>query len=58
MIYKVLEDSLGVPKVHWSGTFGNQYTVMVMDCLGKNIEDQLSFCKRKFTLKTVLLIAD
>jgi hypothetical protein len=54
----VLEDNLGVPQVYWSGQFNNQYTVMVMDCLGKSIEDQLSFCKRKFTLKTVLLIAD
>jgi serine/threonine protein kinase len=48
---------VGIPNVHWSGNEGD-FNVMVMDLLGPSLEDLFSFSKRKFTLKTVLLIAD
>jgi serine/threonine protein kinase len=56
-LYKILHDGVGIPKVHWFGVEGD-YSVMVMDLLGPSLEDLFAYCKRKFTLKTVLMLAD
>lgn len=48
---------MGVPNVRWFGTEGD-YNVMVIDLLGKSLEDLFNDCTRKLSLKTVLMLAE
>lgn len=58
-VYKLLLAGPGaaVPKIRWYGT-ENEHNIMVMDLLGPSLEDLFNFCDRKFSLKTVLMLAD
>ena len=56
-VYKALAGGVGIPFVRWFGVEG-EYSCMVIDLLGPSLEDLFNYCGRKFSLKTVLLLAD
>jgi casein kinase 1 delta/casein kinase I family protein HRR25 len=55
--YNALNGSVGIPRVRWFGDECDFYA-LIIDALGPSLEDLLNYCDRKFSLKTVLLIAD
>jgi len=52
-----LQGGVGIPNIHWCGSQGN-YNIMVIDLLGPSLEDLFNHCKRKFSIKTVVMQAD
>ncbi|KAG5928141.1 hypothetical protein E4U42_001201 [Claviceps africana] len=55
--YASLSGSVGIPRMLW---YGNEceFQVLVQELLGPTLEDVFNYCYRRFSLKTVLLIAD
>lgn len=56
-LYKILQGGVGIPSIRWFGQ-EREYNVLVMDILGPSLEDLFNFCSRRFTMKTVLMLAD
>ncbi|KAH0935744.1 hypothetical protein HID58_012861, partial [Brassica napus] len=56
-LYRVLEGGSGIPRIKWFGVDGTE-NALVMDLLGPSLEDLFVYCGRKFSPKTVLLLAD
>lgn len=57
-IYRTLQNIVGIPFIHWDGTQGDKFNVMVVDLLGKTLEECLNESGRRLSLKTVLMLAD
>ncbi|KAG4108080.1 kinase-like protein [Neocallimastix lanati (nom. inval.)] len=54
--YKILAGTVGVPKSYYFGQQG-KYNILCMDLLGPSLEDMFDLCKRKFSVKTVCMVA-
>ncbi|XP_078428193.1 casein kinase 1-like protein 3 [Wolffia australiana] len=56
-LYKALQGEVGIANIRWCGQSGED-KVLVLDLLGPSLEDLFVYCGRKFSLKTVLMLAD
>ncbi|KAG0669799.1 serine/threonine protein kinase [Maudiozyma exigua] len=55
-VYRYLSGGVGLPFIRWFGREG-EYNAMVIDLLGPSLEDLFNYCYRKFSFKTVIMLA-
>ncbi|KAH9015682.1 CK1/CK1/CK1-D protein kinase [Lactarius hengduanensis] len=56
-VYQKLSGGIGIPRTRWFGTEGG-FDILALDRLGQSLEDLFVSCYVKFTVQTVLLLAD
>lgn len=56
-VYQSLAGAQGFAQARWYGAEGD-FRVLVLDLLGPNLQQLLAFCGGRFSLKTVLMLAD
>ncbi|KAG0239795.1 casein kinase I [Mortierella sp. GBA43] len=54
--YKILSGSTGIPNAYYFGQEG-LHNILCIDLLGPSLEDLFDMCGRKFTIKTVVMLA-
>ena len=57
-VYRHLEGGPGIPQTFWFGMHEPLYNVLVMELLGPSLQDLFLYCKRRFSLKTVLILIE
>eukprot|EP00928_Gymnodinium_smaydae_P015721 TRINITY_DN15820_c0_g2_i1.p1 TRINITY_DN15820_c0_g2~~TRINITY_DN15820_c0_g2_i1.p1 ORF type:complete len:337 (+),score=35.51 TRINITY_DN15820_c0_g2_i1:52-1011(+) len=56
-VCKLFADVVGMPTVHWYGVEGD-YNVAVFDLLGPSLQDLFDYSGCRFSLKTILMLAE
>ncbi|CAL8085427.1 unnamed protein product [Orchesella dallaii] len=62
-VYRYLQGGIGIPNLKWCGPLERssssvRHTMMVMELLGPCLEELFDHCDRRFSVKTVLMLAD
>lgn len=47
----------GIPEIYYKGNIGLHCTAVAMELLGPSLNDLFQICGKKFSLKTILMIA-
>ena len=56
-LYQILQGGVGIPNFYWFGK-NHENHMLVIDLLGKSLETLFEKCNHKFSLKTVLMLAE
>ncbi|KAB1204370.1 Casein kinase I isoform delta-like [Morella rubra] len=56
-VYNILQGESGIANMKWCGLDGDD-NALIIDLLGPSLEDLYVYCGRKFSLKTVIMLAD
>ena len=56
-LYQIMSGSTNVPRLH-AHSFDSRYNTIVIDLLGKSLEEHLNKVNRRMSLKTVLMLVD
>ncbi|ORX47725.1 kinase-like protein [Hesseltinella vesiculosa] len=54
--YKIMAGSIGIPSAYYFGQEG-LHNILVIDLLGPSLEDMFDLCARRFSVKTVAMLA-
>ncbi|XP_023221488.1 casein kinase I-like, partial [Centruroides sculpturatus] len=57
VVYNTLQGGYGIPKIICFGKY-KEYNALVMNLLSPSLNDLFYYCGRRFSIKTVLLLAD
>lgn len=56
-VYKQMQGGIGIPRLRWYGQDG-KFNVLVVERLGLSLEDLFEICNKRFSLSTVIQLAD